>query len=248
MFQRWQDVWAQVWINLVEDLSHLEEEKTERNWMKVFQRWQDGLAQVWINLVEDLSMENWGNEPRLTAFVFSQESYTKEGKGSKVLLNNKQYDWEGVFHWGNLPSDLNVTGWSCYLRLQDGLAPVQGNLVLRQRSDQGGRNNDPSGKCWGFSHEGNTMFDVQQEGLVVAMSVINDTVSWPQKLGLLVIWAQVENCVAESEKWYCKLWSRGRCSEWCVLDHQSLYEWLAMKEWTVSWLTPIGGTKMRQRF
>ena len=28
-----------------------------------------------------------------------------------------------------------------------------------------------------FSHEGNTMFDVQQEGLVVVMSVINDTVS-----------------------------------------------------------------------
>ena len=40
-----------------------------------------------------------------------------------------------------------------------------------------GRNNDPSGKCWGFSHEGNTMFDFQQEGLVVAMSVMNDTVS-----------------------------------------------------------------------
>ena len=47
-------------------------------------------------------MENWGNEPRLTAFVFSQESYTKEGKGSKVLLNNKQYDWEGVFSLGKL--------------------------------------------------------------------------------------------------------------------------------------------------
>ena len=66
------------------------------------------------------------------------------------------------------------------------MAPVQGNLVLRQRSDQGERNIDPSGKCWGFSHEvntrgfsheGNTRFDVQQEGLVVAMSVINDTVS-----------------------------------------------------------------------
>ena len=41
---------------------------------------------------------------------FSQESYTKEGKGSKVLLNNKQYDWEGGFRGGNLPSDLNVTG------------------------------------------------------------------------------------------------------------------------------------------
>ena len=50
-------------------------------------------------------------------------------------------------------------------------------LFLRQRSDQGERNNDPSGKFWGFSHEGNTMFDVQQEGLVVVMSVINDTVS-----------------------------------------------------------------------
>ena len=50
-------------------------------------------------------------------------------------------------------------------------------LFLRQRSDQGERNNDPSGRCLGLSHEGNTRFDVQQEGLVVAMSVMNDTVS-----------------------------------------------------------------------
>ena len=61
-----------------------------------------------------------------------------------------------------------VTGW---------VGTCSRQLVLRQRSDQGERNNDPSGKFWGFSHEGNTMFDVQQEGLVVAMSVINDTVS-----------------------------------------------------------------------
>ena len=51
---------------------------------------------------------------------FSQKSYTKEGKGSKVLLNNKQYDWEGVFSLGKLAKRFEcnwmkllsgVTGW-----------------------------------------------------------------------------------------------------------------------------------------
>ena len=38
-------------------------------------------------------------------------------------------------------------------------------------------NKGPSGKCCIFSHEVNARFDVQQEGLVIAMRVTNDATS-----------------------------------------------------------------------